>query len=372
MSNEIIRDWLRDGRPALIAGRRMRPCEHPMFAGTPMLVQRGQGTAVFLESDDGQQWLIKKFLSGRQPDRNYLHGVCHVLPAHPAFRSGSVRIVLQADSIQSCRGCFHKDLLRGWIHDSLLIPRQVGMDWAAVADNIRNGDVRWDAGLRIQLCRQLAAMTQLLESADCSHRDFSCGNVFIDPTSWILALIDFDSLFHSSLTMPNGTTVGSDGYTAPFTWNHHGPVACRSWCEHADRFALSILCAEFLIMDVGAPLCVDGGLFAQEDLCRQRGVTIDRALDRLTPQFTGADRLLNAAIHSRRFEDCPAPAEWIRYCDAFAVGSALDATPTSSITNIRAILQRRMRPAMFPVAAVVSPSVSDSPRKFGWSKLYRS
>lgn len=367
---EIIRKWMEDGRPALIAGTRLRPCGHPMLMGIPMSVQRGQATVVFMRSDDGRQWLIKKFHSGRQPDGDYLRGVARVLPHHSAFQSGNARVVLDGNAVELRTGCFDDESLRIWIQNCVLIPRQPGVDWAGVADSIRDGDMVLNLEQKVKLCRQLAEHTGLLESANCSHRDLSCGNAFVDAVNWKVSLIDFDSLFHPSLCMPLGTAAGTEGYTAPFTWNHGGPEPRRSWCPHSDRFALSLLNVEFLLMEAGAPLAADGGLFAQEDLCRRSSRTIDMALELLQKSFAGADRLFEKAIHSHRFDDCPAPADWVRWCNSFAVGPKVTAELSSSQVNIRAILQRRIRPEKQNSNASRCTAIGAS-GTFGWTKILK-
>jgi serine/threonine protein kinase len=157
----------------------------------------------------------------------------------------------------------------------------VGVDWAALADALREGKAELDPPQRIALCRGLAQLVQALEAAQCAHRDLSSSNVFIEPATLALALIDFDSLFHPSLTMPANTTCGTLGYTAPWAWRQDQLSGAATWSPAADRYALAILCAEFLLMDVGAALTAEGGMFDQDELRARQGPGVSAALARL-------------------------------------------------------------------------------------------
>jgi len=307
--------WLKSGKPCRIHEILVRLKEHPALRGVPLSIQRGQAEALPLNGSDGRQWILKKFHRGRELDRVYLEAVSSLLPKHESFASGTERRVLSQGDLMKERGCYQSNELDRWLDGALLMPRVEGVDWATVADEVREGRVRLGHAHRLALCRSLTGCVEALEQSECSHRDISCGNVFVKVTQWRVSFIDFDSAFHSSLNMPAATTCGTEGYTAPFAWRDRTLDARKTWCERADRYALSIMCLEFLVLQKGSPLSAEGGMFDQEDLCHRRGQTLDGALKALRAECPGAVPLVEAAVAAECFDQCPSPEDWHNFCD---------------------------------------------------------
>ena len=276
-----------------------------------MSIQRGQAEAFMLAATDGTRWILKKFHRGRSLDRHYLQAVCSVLPRADGFLAGTERRVLCRTDLVRTAGCYYSKALADWLDGSVLMPWVIGMDWAGIADEIREGRLSLQKSQRLTLCRNLTELIRLLEDSGCSHRDLAAGNLLIDPSSLAIFLIDFDSLYHPSLQMPPGTTCGTAGYAAPFTWRNGNLDPLASWCPHADRFALAILCTEFLIVDRGAPLTEEGGIFEQDDLRHRSGTSISLALDKLKAGLPEAAPLFEAAVRGNNHDDCPSPDAWM-------------------------------------------------------------
>lgn len=307
---EVLEHWLASGKPAVIAGKRLRPLGH---TGRLIIVTRGQADTVFLNQDNGRRWVLKRFRQGQHPDSPYLESIARVLPKHKALRSGTDRILLSACHLTTKWGSYRNKALARYLDGTVLMPRVSGQDWASVADELRAKERTLSNDNRVALCRDLAEVVQLLESNGCAHRDLSCGNAFCDTKNWSISLIDFDSVYHARLPIPARTTCGTEGYAAPFACRNRDPR--DSWCPEADRFALAILCTEFLTLDSDAPLAGDGGMFTQDELLAETGPALDRARDRLCDQIPAAESLLCRALAARRFSECPSPAEWIYTCD---------------------------------------------------------
>jgi len=190
------------------------------------------------------------------------------------------------------------------------MPRTNGIDWAALADEIRDGTMQLSELQRIALCRKLTKLVEFLETSLCCHRDLSCGNVFIDCHTWEVCLIDFDSLYHPSLSMPQATTCGTPGYIPHLAWNNGKLDSRRTWCQYVDRFALALLNTEFLLVRPGFKITGEGGIFDQDELRKQSGTGINSVMRALKSKYPYAAQLLDAAIHSSSFSDCPSPHDW--------------------------------------------------------------
>ena len=211
------------------------------------------------------------------------------------------------------------------------MPLITGLDWAGIADEIRAGNLVLDRSHRLVLCRTLAELIQAIEASGCSHRDIASGNILIDLNSWSIFLIDFDSLYHPTLQMPPGTTCGTAGYAPPFGWQNDNLDPGATWRLHADRFALAVLCVEFLVLEKDGPMTHEGGIFDQDDLKRgQRQVHLVR-LGQASGELPQAAPLFDAAIRSSCFEDCPTPDAWITL---WKTGGAT-VTPSPRLDDLR-------------------------------------
>jgi len=193
------------------------------------------------------------------------------------------------------------------------MPRIAGCDWSSLTDDLRSGSLTLDIKQRLALCLKLTELIGLLEANQCCHRDLSCGNVFIDTNTWQVYLIDFDSFYHPSLLMPKVTTCGTAGYICHLAWTGGQPDAGKTWCPYADRFALSILNTEFLLVNPQIKAIGDGGIFDQRELMNQSGQTLDSILKVLNTTLPQATQMLEAAIKSRSFTDCPSPKDWLDF-----------------------------------------------------------
>jgi hypothetical protein len=110
------------------------------------------------------------------------------------------------------------------------------------------------------------------------------------------------------------TTISTEGYIAPFVWTNGSPDVSKTWHPNADRFALTVLIVEILTPEQGTPRHEDGALFRQQELCCRSGPTLERAARKLQEDWPGAFALFDAAMRSRRYEDCPSPEDWIQFC----------------------------------------------------------
>lgn len=362
MPADVVDNWLKKAKPARIANLAVRPLEHPSMKGVSLSVQRGQAEVFPLVADDGSRWLLKKFHRQRSLDRCYLESIGSLLPAGAAFVCGSGRRILDRKGIQKTPSHFYSAALADWLDETVLMPASSGRDWASIADDLRDGSLTLDMTQRVQLCRSLSRTVQLLESAGCSHRDLSSGNVFITPVSLEVCLIDFDSLFHPTLTMPAATTCGTSGYTPPFAWRHGQPDAAATWCPGADRYSLSLLDVEFLVVRPGSPITNEGGIFDQEQLRSRRGEGLARIRCELSSIAPAAVPLIEATLRSASCSECPAPDEWLALCDRLA--GPMTAAP--SLADLEAVpddyfrqLLRKKRPAA-PVWP--APRLADLPR----------
>ena len=156
----------------------------------------------------------------------------------------------------------------------------------------------------------LAESVARLELAGCAHRDIPPGNILCDDEGRV-HFIDLDSLFHSSLPFQQNTIVGTMGYIAPFTRNGGSGFDARaSWCPLADRFALAVLIAEFILVDAGTPAHEDGTLFGQAHLGFPDHPYVREQARRLFEIVPRAGVLFEQALRASSFDGCPSPDEW--------------------------------------------------------------
>lgn len=310
MSAEVVEHWLQTGRNAIIDKISVKPIEHALLKGKPLSSQKGQAEAFFFIDDNCNWWILKKFHNNRNLDRSYLNRVGSILPRDNSFACGTQRQVLSRGLLRQTMGYHYSTELDTWLDGTVLMPKVAGLDWADLADEIRDGKVCLDELQRVTLCRNLTRLVQILEDHQCAHRDFSCGNVFIDSKTLQVSLIDFDSLYHPSLRMPRATTCGTTGYTPHHAWNNGNLDPRRTWCERADRYALTLINAEFLLVKPGAKATGEGGIFDQDELRRQSGTGINSIMRQLKSKYPHAAHLLEATIHSSYIKDCPSPQDW--------------------------------------------------------------
>lgn len=348
MPADEVEKWLRSGKFAQIGDIEVRLREHPKMKGIPLSIQRGQAEAFYLSGKDGQKWILKKFLPARTPDRQYLQSICGILPQVRSFLSGTDRRILSISSLVKNGYSYYSADLANWMDGTVLMPKIDGLDWAAVADEIRGDRISLEEEHRMALCLNQSELVAALESAGCSHRDLSSGNVFIETRDWSVHLIDWDSVYHSSLSMPANTTCGTSGYTAPFVWRN-GDVDLRTtWHPQADRFSLAILNVEFLTMCSGAPLTAEGGMFDQDELRARRGNGLNTMFKMLASEYPEAVPLLEQALQAENYDECPSPDDWVAFSER-ALGPVFTPPRLSELETVEAdyfeAILRKRRPA---------------------------
>jgi len=339
--------WFESGKYAQINGTRVRPVEHPVLKDELLSIQKGQAESICLVREDGSKRTLKKFHQGKALDRGYLVSVSTLLPKVDGFVAGTQRQVLSSDTLTKTTKCYYAKDLAAFFQDTVLMPHVKGTDWSGLADELREGHIQLTKNQRIGLCRTLTELIAKLENNNCSHRDISSGNAHIDTTTWKIYLIDFDSFYHPSLSMPKATTCGTAGYTPPFARQAGVLDARRTWCLHADRwYALGILIAEFCILDRGSPLTSEGGMFNQDELRVRSGSGLDAARKTLHAQWPAVVSMFDATIKSRDFESCPSPQNWQKVFDgAFVEPPSLAHLESIPADYFQKILSMR-RPAI--------------------------
>lgn len=359
MAHATVEKWFGSGKYAQVNGSRVRPIPHPVLKEEPLSIQKGQASAICLIADDGSKWILKKFHQGRSLDRSYLVSVTSLLPRKDGFIAGTQRQILSSDKLTRTRRCYYAADLATFLDNAILMPQIAGIDWAGLADEVRQGQVQLSKPHRVALCRDLIELVAALEDSECSHRDFSSGNVFIDIASWKIYLIDFDSLYHPSLAMPKATTCGTVGYAPPFAWRGDVLDARRTWCPHADRYALGLLVAEFCVLDKGSPITAEGGMFDQDEIRQRSGPSLDSARKALTAHWPNLSGLFEATINSEHFGSCPSPQDWQRALDStFPRPPSLTQLESIPAGYFQQILSSINRPA---VALWGPPDLSEIP-----------
>ena len=310
MASPEVEYWLQSGKNAVIYNLSLKPLEHQKMKGKPLSSQKGQAEAFFLIDDHGQWWILKKFHQNCTLDLSYLKQVSQILPNDAGFVCGTERKILEDGTLEKIPGFHYSKELDQWLDHTILMPRITGFDWAQLADELRDGSVRLDLSQRFMLAQNLTILIDLLEKYQCSHRDLSCGNVFMDLNLWRVSLIDFDSLFHPGLKIPKMTTCGTNGYTCHLSWDGSKLNPHNTWCPNSDRYALALLNVEMLLIDSGFMITGEGGIFDQDELQNQSGKGINSILSHLNTNYPHAAQLLEAAIKCRSFSDCPSPQDW--------------------------------------------------------------
>jgi serine/threonine protein kinase len=310
MPTEIMDTWFVSRQSALICRKQLRPVEHPVFIGKPLSSEKGQAEAFFLTDDRNETSILKKFHNGRALDHGYLTKASTLLPQEPGFVCGTERKILVSGDLVNGRNSYYSKTFGQWLGGTVLMPKVPGCDWGTLADDLRDGNITLDDQQRQTLCMELCRMVDGLEKCQCSHRDLSCGNVFIDVDTGTVYLIDFDSLFHPTLNIPDATTCGTLGYTAPYAWHNGNADAHKTWCVKADRYAMALLIVEILTVAPGTEATEEGGIFDQDELRRQSGKGMTSIMNQLKTQYPRVAEFLQRALNSRSFTDCPGPSEW--------------------------------------------------------------
>jgi serine/threonine protein kinase len=315
----VAEGWVGSGRFANIEGKDLRPIPDPLLPDSVLVSTRGQAEAYYLKGWDGQSWILKKFLPGKRPDEQYIRAIGGLVPRRPGLESGYERTILTSASLSAAG--YYTPEFAAWIENSILMPVVGGIGWADLADSIRDGTQTLTVEQRLSLCRNLSETVRRLESKGLSHRDLSSTNILLDLTGPQVNLIDWDSLYHKTLSMPSNTTWGTPGYIAPFVKTNGVEDPQVSWAPHSDRFSLGVLNAEFLGLDSGSSITGDGGAFEQSELYDRGGPKLDRLLEQVEIICPRARVLFERCLNASSFDRCPAPAQWIAAARGEADGS---------------------------------------------------
>ena len=231
VGTDILCELLRSGRTVRVCGLDLRPIPSPYLDGAPLCIQKGQGTIVFLEQvPQGHTWLLKTFTPGRRPTDKYLLAVEGCLPGTAAVLTCTQRRILTRGHVDLRASSYRNPALADLVAGAILMPKVPGTPWGSVADDLRDGTQQMPFSERIRLGLALARCIDLLEAGQCSHRDLSGTNVFVDEEGRVW-LIDFDCLYHPDLPFQANTTVGTMGYVAPFlkVTSHRGKNPPWPW-----------------------------------------------------------------------------------------------------------------------------------------------
>jgi serine/threonine protein kinase len=345
----VATEWLRSGETASLDGIDLVPLPYGDGTSLPVSIARGQATAYVLADRQNRGWILKKFLPGRDPELAYVRAIRGLVPLEGGFESGSQRRVLTPQGVG--RG-FGTPEFNEWIDKTILMPRVSGMDWLALGDAIRSGTITLSDDARFALCRNLVRRVRALDNRGLAHRDLSITNVFIDPATWDVHLIDWDALYHGTLAFPANTNVGTPGYIAPFVNTAAGEDARKNWCEFADRFAMALLCAEFLVLGRDSDSTHDGGLFEQSDLYSRRGPTLRKVRAGLIFRYATISRLVDRAFEAKTFAACPSPDEWLA---APPLAKAIEPPLDPGRQSVIAILDSQLARVSQPPAQVPPP-----------------
>ncbi len=286
------------------------PLEHPQLKAIFITSVRGQAQAFYLTDDSGLDWILKKFSPARIPDSTYINAIQSLIPHRPGLQAGYLRRILAKGDVKKS-GYFNPEFA-AWIENTVQMPRIKSDDWAGLADKLRDGSVKLAADERLLLCTKLSEQINLLESNELSHRDLSATNVFVDVSSDLVNLIDWDCIFHPSLTMPPEYNLRDKRIYRALRQSFRGARSANFLEDaRADRFSMAILNAEFFSMDIGTPIRHDGGMFEQAELFNRGGPATAQVIRGLRQRFPRAAILLEQALKAQGFDDCPSPAEWI-------------------------------------------------------------
>jgi serine/threonine protein kinase len=307
--SDVAQNWATSGRFANVDGKDLIPRPNPALPGSVLRTVMGQAEAYYLTDSNGGSWILKRFLPGKRPDEQYILSIKDLIPARPGLECGYERSVL--NPLSATAAGYHTPEFAAWIDTSVLMPMVSGLGWAEMADLLRDGTTTLTIEQRLWLCTDLSETVRRLESSGLSHRDLSSTNILVDLPGLKVNLIDWDSLYHKTLSMPTNTTWGTPGYIAPFVRVNGGDDPRVSWRPHSDRFSLAVLNVEFLSVDAGSPMTGDGGAFEQDELYARGGPKIDRLLDQVQLICPKASVLFQRCLRASNFDKCPSPAQWL-------------------------------------------------------------
>ena len=301
-------DWLHSGQDAVVAGLRLRPRPHPQSRHLPLATSMGQAAVFYLDGDGQREWMLKKFHPGRAPDAAYVAAIRSLVPREAGFESGSERRCLIGSMVSSAGYTAHDFV--AWIEGTILMPRVRASAWSDFLGELRDGTIDLDVPARLGIAEDFCKKVEALEAGRVAHRDLSATNVMLDDEHAI-HFIDWDSLYAPSLRMPANTTIGTNGYTAPYM-REAGDDPRASWTAGADRFALAVLVLETFAAQRGCAFTGDGCLLEQEEIHARRGLTLDAATAAAGARAKDVIPLFAKALAAKTPRECPGPRQWFR------------------------------------------------------------
>lgn len=302
------KEWLDSGQAAVIDGLALRPQPHPVSGHIVLSTSKGQAAVYYLRDDGQGEWMLKKFHPGRAPDAANILAVQSLVPREKGFEAAFQRRCVRSDMVS--RSGFASPQFLDWIDSTLLMPRVIAADWSEMVGKVRDGTADLSLGDRVTLVENLCAKIEVLERAQLAHRDLSATNVMVDASLGI-HLIDWDSLYAPSLQMPANTTVGTNGYAAPFIRERNNDPAA-TWAVGGDRFALAVLILEAFAAASGCALTGDGGLLEQSELDARGGPSIQQALEAAGRHTDVVEPLFRQTLQAYGALDCPSPSDWMQ------------------------------------------------------------
>jgi len=309
---EVVDDWLSSNLTARISGLDLKPIPHPILPNSAQCVVKGQASVFFLRQyPHGHTWLLKKFAPSRRPSDLYLEAVTRCLPGGASFFTCTQRRLLTARHLDWRSSEYRDANLAGWLEGTVLMPKVPGSPWASIGDSLRDGEAQMPTEQRLRVSLSLVDGVLRLEAASCAHRDLSSTNVFL-AGGYRIYLIDWDCMYHPQLPFQSNTTAGTMGYIAPFMRVSQGSWdASRSWRPCADRFAMAVLIAEFMLIGPDSPPPrEDGTLFSQTHLDEPRNPFVEEQVEALRRISRVCGDLLATAVSARSYQACPSPQEW--------------------------------------------------------------
>lgn len=343
--------WLIGKTCASIEGIGLLPQENTFLPRNPLVVARGQAQAFYLHDENKRVWILKKFLPGRNPDAHYIKAIQALVPQNAGFEAGYQRKVLSRASVAPLSS--PSPDFPSWIENTILMPLVKGSDWAYIADKVRDGKISLTPEQRLLLCRNLSEKVSILERNNLSHRDLSSTNVFVDTNTWNVHLIDWDSIFHSSLTLPPNTTFGTNGYVAPFVRVNGSEDPHITWTCRADRFSMAVLNVEFLSVERDSPVTGDGGLLDQDEIYRLGGNGISKIAGRLQQNFPDAFGLFDKILRAKNFSECPSPDKWR------VLGAGVTAPSLKDVYDPQADFLKFIQRIQKPIPVIAAPKLSE-------------
>lgn len=309
---DIANVWLQSGLPASIRGARLTPIIHPRYENLAHREEGEQGEAYHLvQETHKREWILKKFKADRQLEHKHLVAIRSLVPRGISCMAAAKRLILAPEDLKAGDDLYSSPELAQWLQDTVLMPSVPGKSWNEVIVEIRKGVRTIPLFHRVGFAQSLANTVGALEDNGCAHRDLSQHNIFLDLQEYIVYLVDWDSLFHGSLSFHKSTPVGTEGYIAPWVRDKYEKWDARkSWNRKGDRFALAILIAELLLVDKDAPSYYDGALFSQEMYFNPGNPHLLRAREALAGFGESSGDLFYQALTATSYDDCPAPARW--------------------------------------------------------------